>query len=276
MSRLKSRIRNRYYRARVQWRNHLPRAKPIFSVVIPIYDRTGVVAEAIHSVLTQSFVNFELLLVCDGSPPQTRAVVEQYRDHRQVRIHHFAQSSGNACRARNHGVMMAAGEFVAFLDSDDIAAESRLERSYYYLLREGVDLVGGAIEYLVEDESNRQFENGQIGFTSEKVTYQHLLEQNMLSICTVAVRRSWLLRYGQFRKKMRYREDHELWLRLARNGCSIHNVPEVFAKYRIHQGNAELGYLKDDDHWFKQALTLHKMPYRPEIEASGVEEELSL
>ena len=245
--------------------NHIPsHDNPVFSVIIPIYDRVAELVEAVESIRVQSFKNFELILICDGSPPSTVEVVESYSEQDQIRIFHFDTSSGNACRGRNKGIEMARGEYVAFLDSDDIALENRLERSLFHFLDKGVEVVGGGIEYLVPEGEARGFSNGQIGFTSEDCNYEMLKDGNRLSICTVAVSRRALSLYGGFREEMRYREDHELWLRLAYHGCTFYNSPEIYAKYRIHQDNAECQYLEDDAHWFSQALKLHKVPFTTE------------
>ncbi|XOF33728.1 MAG: glycosyltransferase family 2 protein [Candidatus Electrothrix sp. YB6] len=234
---------------------------PYFSVVLPIYDRTAKLREAIDSILQQSFVNFELLLICDGSPLATRAVVESYLDHPKVRTFFFQDNSGNPCRGRNKGIEMAKGRFVAFLDSDDIAMPDRLKRTLYHILARKADVIGGAIEYMTEGEHGRGIRNGQIGFTSEDCTYDLLLQGNRLSICTVAVRKECLQRFGVFREEMRYREDHELWLRLAYHGCSFYNSPEVFARYRVHERNAELSYLGDDKKWLEKTLELYRQPF---------------
>lgn len=227
---------------------------PVFSVVIPVYDRTTELREAIESILSQSFRNFELLLVCDGSPSETVRVVESYIQHPQVRAFYFENNSGNPCRGRNKGIAMARGRYVAFLDSDDRASPQRLERSLYFLIAKNVDGVGGAIRYITGGEKYRGIDDGQIGFTSEECTFDHLLKGNRLSICTVAVSKGLLLKYGGFRKEMRYREDHELWLRLAYHGCSFYNSPEVFADYRLHESNAELRYLHNDAHWYEMVM----------------------
>lgn len=224
-------------------------ANPCFSVIIPIYDRTDELIQAIDSVLSQTFNNYEILLICDGSPTPTIDIVESYLNHPQIRGFFFQDNSGNPCRGRNKGIEMARGRFVAFLDSDDIAMSKRLERSLFHVLDKKVDGVGGAIEYLVDNFQSDRFINGQIGFTGESCTYDLLLQGNRLSICTVAVKRDYLTRFGGFRPEMRYREDHELWLRLAYHGCTFYNSPEIFARYRVHQDNAEHGYLENDEHW---------------------------
>ena len=259
---LKTQALRQYAGLYIRYRNHPPgNAGVIFSVVIPIYDRTRVVKEAIESILNQSFKNFELLLVMDGSPRETKDVVMTYKDHPQVRVFHFDRSSGNACRGRNYGIKKARGNYIAFLDSDDLADPARLERTLYHFLVKKVDIVGGAYECLVEHGSERGITDGQIGYRRGECSYRNLLKQNMLGICTVSVKRECLLTFGGFRQEMRYREDHELWLRLVRNGCAVFNSPEIFSTYRVHQGNAETQYLKDDDHWFSQAIKLHKCDY---------------
>jgi len=235
--------------------------KPLFSVVIPIYDRTGILMEAIDSVLNQTFVNFELLLICDGSPPETLKILKSYLHEPGVRAFFFHTNSGNPSRGRNKGIELASGSIITFLDSDDVATPDRLEKTLFHLLSKKVDVVGGAIRYLTEAEGCRGFENGQVGFTSEKCTYDLLLEGNRLSICTVSVRKQCLEQYGVFREEMRYREDHELWLRLAYHGCSFYNSPEVFAQYRVHEDNAELSYSSNDFHWEELALQLHCKKY---------------
>lgn len=241
--------------------NRIPgNTAPLFSVIIPIYDRTEELKEAIDSILAQSFRNFELILVCDGSPTPTKELVKSYGDHGQIRVFHFKHSSGNACRGRNKGIELAQGRYVAFLDSDDIAFRNRLERSLFYFLEKKVDVVGGAIEYLVPEGELRGFTNGQVGFTSEQCTYALLKQGNRLSTCTVSVDRRVLVEFGSFREEMRYREDHELWLRLAYRGCRFYNSPELFAKYRIHSENAEQKYIEEDTYWFARALEIHTGP----------------
>ncbi len=228
-----------------------------FSVVIPIYDRTEELREAIESVLRQSFQNFELLLICDGSPRKTLDVVESYLSHPKVRAYFFQDNSGTPCRGRNKGIEMSRGRYVAFLDSDDRAESYRLERTLFHFIARNVDVVGGAIRYMTGGDACRGFYDGQIGFTTEYFDYNQLVEGNRLSICTVAVKRKLLIQYGGFREEMRYREDHELWLRLAYCGSRFYNSPEVFADYRIHEGNAELLYFENDSHWKNMALKNH-------------------
>ena len=116
----------------------------LVSVIIPIHDRTHELSEAIESVRRQSYTNWELILVTDGSPPATMQVVDAYRDDPRIRIYSYLDKSGTAVRGRNRGIKEARGEYVAFLDSDDIAAPDRLAISVREMERGGYDVVYGA------------------------------------------------------------------------------------------------------------------------------------
>ena len=109
---------------------------PLVSVVIPVYDRTSVLRESIDSILGQDYPNFEVLLACDGSPPETLAVVEEYADHPQVRIFSWPENSGGPVKGRNLMIAQARGKYIAFQDSDDVAEPGRL-RACVNALEEG-------------------------------------------------------------------------------------------------------------------------------------------
>ncbi|MES1383972.1 glycosyltransferase family A protein, partial [Vibrio cholerae] len=107
--------------------------KGLVSVIIPIYDRTWELKEAIQSILDQSYEKTELILICDGSPQETINIVDEYQSNDKVKIFKYPTSSGNAVRGRNKGIKEANGEFIAFLDSDDIADVNRLKNSVSFL-----------------------------------------------------------------------------------------------------------------------------------------------
>ena len=230
---------------------------PLVSFVIPIYDRVDVLRVAVNSVLAQTQQVFEVILVTDGSPAQTMAVVEEFRNNPLVRIFSFPTSSGNAVRGRNKAILEAKGKYIAFLDSDDIAAPDRLEVCLP-ILESGFDVVYGGWRALLD--GTREID----GLVNGQEVYSPDCDLSMLEkICvpcqsTVMVRRDMLLRTGFLKHKMEYREDHELWLRLAHNGAKFKSVPYVLTDLRLHAGNNELNFKGNDSHW----ETLLKEEYR--------------
>lgn len=97
----------------------------LVSVIIPTYNRAGILMASVSSVLGQTYENLELIIVDDGSADQTKALIESVSDNR---LKYVYQENSGACAARNHGISLAAGDYIAFHDSDDIWYPDKLEK----------------------------------------------------------------------------------------------------------------------------------------------------
>lgn len=231
---------------------------PLISVVIPIYDRTTVLKESIESILIQTYENFELLLVCDGSPLETLKVIEAYENHPKIKIFKYKNNSGTGVRGRNRAIKEARGEYFAFHDSDDVAECNRLEVSLAYMQSYEADVVYGSWRALVEDEMGRGIRHNQV-FLCPDCNYNML--KNFCYLCqnTVMVKLEALKKVGGLKSTMRYREDHELWLRLAYNGYNFKSIPDVLTNLRFHTDNLELSFKAEDEKWFHRMQVEHKV-----------------
>src|SRR5262245_27160007 len=108
---------------------------PKVSVVMPVYNREKYVGKAIESVLTQTFTNFELLVIDDGSTDRSRAIVQSYVD---ARIRLFCNDANEGIpKTRNKAIALARGEYIAFVDSDDWVYPERLAKQVAFLDRHG-------------------------------------------------------------------------------------------------------------------------------------------
>lgn len=233
-------------------------SKPYFSVVIPIYNRTHELELSIQSILSQTFVDFELILVCDGSPQETLRIVDKYKDHPKVKVHKFSDNSGNACRGRNKGIEIAKGEYVVFNDSDDIATPNRLRTTYALIQQTNAEILSGRASYIVD--GSREVDgivDGQVQIPHYEGLEQ-MIKGNPFVTSTVAVKKEILMKYGAFRKSMQYREDHELWARLIFRGAKVAISEEVLVQYRVHQGNAELLFKDRDAYWYERMLAVYR------------------
>ncbi len=235
----------------------------LVSVVIPIYDRTWELKESIESILNQSYSNFELILVTDGSPQETISVVEEYRNNPKVKIFHYYNNTGNAVRGRNKGIKEACGEYVAFQDSDDVAEKDRLEKSIMAMKRNKADVVyGGWRAKLDGTRKDTDLVDGQEVISPD-------CDTSMLrSVCvpcqsTVMVSKKALSDVGGLKAVMKYREDHELWLRLSYFGYRFKAIPEILTNLRLHKGNNELKFKKEDEVWKKLMLSEYKKKNLP-------------
>ena len=231
---------------------------PKISVVIPVYDRTDVLRESINSILNQTYTNFELIIVCDGSPPETLKIVDEYSKHEKVRIFKYFNNSGNAVRGRNKAIREARGEFLAFQDSDDIAEPNRLEVSLDYIHEFKADVVYGGWKALVDGSRVIDIENGQ-EVLSPDCGYEELLEMCVPCQSTVMLRLDAVRAVGGLKTNMRYREDHELWLRMAYQGYKFKSIPLMLTNLRLHGNNLELSFKEEDNRWFDLMIKEHKI-----------------
>jgi len=202
----------------------------MISVIMPIYDRTDLLRMAIESVLCQTHEEFELLLIMDGSPEETKKVVMEYYDHPKVRIFKTENQTGNACIPRNIGIKEASGDYVAFLDSDDLMEKTRLADTFEAL--QNADVIHGNFYLLHED--------GKIEIRKHRnQTHQELLRGNGMCHSTIACKLEVLRKAQGFKRKMHYCEDYELWCRLSEQGYKIQHVDKILSTYRFHSGNLE-------------------------------------
>jgi glycosyltransferase involved in cell wall biosynthesis len=201
------------------------------SVIIPTYNRAHIVREAVDSVLAQTYRDFEIIVVDDASSDATRSALESYQGKIQAI---FCETNGGAGAARNVGIRASSGEFVAFLDADDLYLPTRLETAVEAL--DGHPEYGAVYaEVRFTDPSGKQapflwvdrMGGGRSGWIFEEVLLRGI-------ICTqsITVRRSILDRVGPFDVTLRSGQDWDLWWRIARV-TQIGYLDEVVCTYRI-------------------------------------------
>lgn len=205
-------------------------AYPIVSVVIAAYNAERYIRSAVESVLAQTFSDFELHVVDDGSADDTAAIVRAYLSDGRVRLHE--QSNQGQCAAKNRGVAASRGEFVAFLDADDVWHMEKLAKQLPLFARQSVGVVYSQ-ERLIDDEGRLLCSN-HIKLRRGRLV-EELLVHNVVSFSTAIVRRRLLQLHGAFDPELDMGIDYDLWLRLSPH-CEFDFVDESLADYRIHDG----------------------------------------
>jgi glycosyltransferase involved in cell wall biosynthesis len=226
----------------------LPEPTPLVTVVIPAYNAERYLRETIDSVLGQSWQNLECIVVDDGSTDSTPDIVASFRDDRLN--YHRKQNEGTVSAARNKGVELASGEFIAFLDSDDVWLPSKLERQMG-LFRARPDLGVVYCAYAITDESLRA--RTVIVPKHKPGTFTRIVLQEGNGVAagsTMVVRREILEKYGGFRLELSVSEDTELADRIA-NQCPWASVDSCLVLYRLHagQGHRDLTRFEHDGLW---------------------------
>ena len=189
-------------------------ASPTVSVVIPTYNRDEVLGHSIDSVLAQTYEDFELIVVDDGSTDDTQAVCKAYEDDR---LTYLRQANEGAAVARNTGIERARGEFVAFQDSDDVWHPEKL-RKQMQVFEEGAADVGVVYTgfWRVADDG-RTYVPGPGIEPKEGNVHQALLGQNFVSTQVAVVRKRCFETAGVFDERLPRFQDWELWLRLSKH-----------------------------------------------------------
>ena len=210
-------------------------ATPTISVVIPAYNAQRYLREAVQSVLAQSFVDFECIIVDDGSTDQTAAIIADLASH-DARVRPLSVPHGGIVAALNAGVEAARAELIARMDADDVCLPQRFERQLEYLRRDCGCVALGSRVLLVDPYGSALWQTDQ-KLTSEEIEAS-LLRGNGLAMChpTVIMRKRAVIAAGMYATKYQWVEDLDLFLRLAEVG-RIANLSDVLLHYRQHFGS---------------------------------------
>ena len=200
---------------------------PLISVVLPVYNGEKYLGEAIDSILAQTFKDFELIIIDDGSTDNSLAVLKHY-DNKDNRIRLISRENRNLATTLNDSIDLARGEWVARMDQDDIALPHRFERQLQWLEQTGADICGSWIKFFgTTDRDILKHCN-----TDEAIKMEMLFAAPF-SHPTVMMK-TGLLKKLMYDKDWEKAEDYDLWERAARSGWTMSNVPEVLLMYRKH------------------------------------------
>jgi len=223
------------------------------SIIIPTYNRDKYICDAIDSVFAQTYKDYEVIVVDDGSTDSTKEVVKKYGD----RVRYFYQNNQGPSVARNHGVDRSSGEYLAFLDDDDLWLPNFLEIQVRALDEEGglAFVCSGA--YVV-NETGKQIDIWKMRANNSFLDLYHM---NFVLTLTVLLRRQYFDIVGGFDRRFKICQDYDLWLRLAMK-YKFRYQDMLLAKYRLHKGNISKNLvMRGKDH----AMILSRKVFRENV-----------
>jgi len=213
-----------------------PQKTPLVSVVIPTFNGEECLAPTLDSVLRQSYRDFEIIVVDDGSTDGTRRVLSQYDG--QVRV--VRQVNGGIASARNAGLRAARGSWIALLDHDDLWDETKLQRQTDFAsAHPTVAMVYSRARVWRASREAKREETTGAPLPEEIPQFAGLLMGNVIPPLTTLFRRELALDVGGFRQDLAPADDWDLWLRIAKAG-ELAFLPDVMATYRLHGDNYHL------------------------------------
>ena len=241
---------------------------PTISVIMPVYNGEKYLREAIDSVLAQTYTNFELLLINDGSTDKSKEIILSYNDSRIRYIEN--EKNLKLIATLNRGIALSQGDLIARMDADDVCMPNRFEEQVsFFNKHDDIDLCGSwAIRIDGDGKTTGKIRN---------IDTPELLKCASYFTCPFVhpsvMIRSRVLKANCYNPDFPDVEDTELWHRLALQGCKMANIPHYLLKYRWHGENISA---KREAY----VIAVKKRIFRPSMEAflekSLTEEEMDL
>lgn len=214
--------------------SNLNNKAPLLSVLMPVYNVEHYVAEAIESILLQTFDDFEFIIIDDGSTDGSKTVISEYANKDQ-RIRFFSRQNKGIVKTRNELLQIAKGKYFAIMDGDDICYPNRLEDQFNFLVNNEAYLIVGCRDLLIDPEGN------PIRLINDRLEHDEIDQANLkkgefLTLNAYMSITKVVKDAGAYRENIAYAEDRDLFLRLAELG-KVKVLPNALYKYRQHQNS---------------------------------------
>ncbi|HAS6938352.1 TPA: glycosyltransferase [Vibrio vulnificus] len=198
---------------------------PLVSIIMPCYNAEKYLIESISSVIEQSLTSWELLVVDDKSTDSSRDIILGFNDER-IKLLELDNNTGSPSGPRNVGLKHARGQFVAFLDSDDLWLKDKLKEQIDFMMSN--DISFSCTGYFLFGDREAKY------IPPHVVDYSSLLSNNSIGCLTAVIRKSVI-------QSMSFpnvgHEDYALWLQILRAGYTCHALQKPLARYRVVQGS---------------------------------------
>lgn len=212
---------------------------PRISVIIPAYQHADCIVETVESVLAQTFRDFEVIIINDGCTDRTEELLQPYIVKQLVR--YFKQENRGISATRNRGLSLATGEFVAFLDDDDLWPVDKLEWQHECLSNSDAVVIGGLTRVFGKSSGRKPVVEAP-GYAVLSTVV--LFGGNPFgSPGQTLIRKSALTSIGGFDPEIWGADDHDMWIRLSRIG-EVRRYDRIALLYRVHDANASLDFAR--------------------------------
>jgi len=210
--------------------------QPYFSIIIPTYNRAGFIEKTVKSVLNQTYTNFELIVVDDGSTDNTKEIVTSINDKK---IRYYWKENAERGAARNFGIKKAKGEYITFLDSDDLFYTNHLKEALKYITKNKPDVCFQGYEIINKNNKNKQV------FPKQNINKLLLVQGNIMS-CHGVFLKNEIAEQNLFNEDylLSGLEDYELWLRISAQHNILHN-PIITSCLINHENRSVLEFNKE-------------------------------
>jgi glycosyltransferase involved in cell wall biosynthesis len=209
---------------------------PLFSVIIPVYNRPNELKRSLNSLTTQTYLNFEVIIVDDGSSEDIKSVVDRYITQLDI-VFIRIENSGGPARPRNTGIRASKAKWISFLDSDDWWCPSRIAEVSEEIARHPqFDVFYHKLKTISGNAKRHWWSSTTLGFSLSPNPFLDLMTLgNALPNSAVVIRKSSFDKYGYFNESQQLSsvEDFDYWLMLAYNHCQFYFIDKCLGFYWI-------------------------------------------
>jgi len=202
---------------------------PKISVILAVHNGQRYLSDAIDSILSQTFLDFELIIINDGSTDKTQSIIDSYKDPRIVAIKN--ESNEGAVSSRNKGIMLSRGSYIAIQDADDKSLPEKFSKQAK-ILDENPNIGAVSSYFIFSDMAGREFYTALVP-CDNKTIQEKLISEFIFCHCALMFRAEHLKNLGGYRKELFLSEDYDMVLRVA-EVSQIVNIPEVLFSYRFN------------------------------------------
>jgi teichuronic acid biosynthesis glycosyltransferase TuaG len=221
----------------------------LISIIIPTYNRVQLLIETIDSILSQTYSNFELIIVSDGSNDNTKQKVTQIKDTR-IKFIELEKNYGYPAKARNEGIKISKGDFIAFCDDDDLWEKNKLEKQVKFIDK-GYDFIFTNIKFIDSEKSfikklySTFFIYFIINILNKSFSYFFLSFTNPIANSSVLLSKK-VLSNLYFEESILFRavEDYQLWIKIFLK-TKPYYINDNLINYRIHESNISSDFINN-------------------------------
>lgn len=209
----------------------------LVSIITPSYNSSRFISQTIESVLSQTYKNWEMIIIDDVSTDDSNVIIENYiKNDVRIKLIKSEINSGPAV-SRNTGIKEAKGKYLTFIDSDDLWDKEFIQKSIDFILLNHYSFIFSS--YRIVDENLVKLHDDYI--VPKKLNYSDLLKSNRISCLTAFIDIS---KVGKYYMDNVGHEDYTLWLKLLRNIDFAYGIEEPLANYRLHSSSRSANKLK--------------------------------
>lgn len=224
-------------------------SQPAISIILPAYNAEKYIGQTISSLLNQTFTDFELLVIDDGSTDNTVSIIKNFTDSRIVLIQN--EQNLGLVKTLNKAALLSKGKYIARMDADDIALPQRLQLQTEFLeTHTTVAATAGWVNFIDDNNNPAGIWDLDRQTNTAAQIKKALVKENCIAHPTVTIRTEVLQQY-LYNEKQQHIEDYDLWLRLAANGLLIEKVQQPILQYRVHAASVTGTKLKKTNFFFK-------------------------